>query len=84
LDTIDACTGEDYWWSEASAVYADCVDLSTAIGSVSFKHCPREANKVAHEIAKSCFSSGISCNWDDEPPSFLLNFLIDDVSFVGD
>jgi hypothetical protein len=49
LDTIDACTGEDYWWSEASAVYANCVDISIAIGSVSFKHCPREVNKVARD-----------------------------------
>jgi hypothetical protein len=26
--------------SEASAIFADCVDLSTSIGNVFFKHCP--------------------------------------------
>jgi hypothetical protein len=45
LETVDACTGGDYWWSEASACFADSVDIATEIESVSFKHCSREVNK---------------------------------------
>jgi hypothetical protein len=54
--------------------------LASLIDKVSFKHCPREANEVAHDIARFCFSSKASCNWVDEPPSFLLEKLINDVT----
>jgi ribonuclease HI len=77
---IDACKGEDRWWDENAAIYADCVDLVTSIGDVSFSHCPREANKVAHELAKFSFANDLSCNWVDEPPSFLIDKLISDVT----
>jgi ribonuclease HI len=80
LETIQACTSQETWWIEAAAIYlADIVDLGPLIGDVSFKHCPREANEVAHELARFCFSSRSSCNWLDEPPSFLLEKLINDV-----
>jgi hypothetical protein len=34
-DIIDACKGDERWWNEASAVFADCVDLATSIGDIS-------------------------------------------------
>jgi ribonuclease HI len=78
-ETVDACSGDEPWWGESSAIFADCVDLAALVGNVSFKHCPREANEAAHELARVCFSSISSCNWVDEPPSFLLEKLINDV-----
>jgi ribonuclease HI len=30
-EVIEACNGGDRWWSEESAVFADCVDLSSSI-----------------------------------------------------
>jgi hypothetical protein len=59
METVDALSGGDRWWSDESAVFAYCtVDLATTIGDVSFKHCRREANKVPHELARSCFDIG--------------------------
>jgi hypothetical protein len=81
-ETIEACTGETRWWNESSAIFADCVDMIPSIGTVSFKLCPREANQVAHEIARFCFSNNISCNWVDEPPSFLFDSLTNDVTVL--
>jgi ribonuclease HI len=43
LETIQACSGEQRWWNECSAIFADCVDKVVSIGEVSFKFCPREA-----------------------------------------
>jgi hypothetical protein len=57
LETIQACTGEERWWGESVATYTDCVDLSSLIANVQFKFCQREANGVAHELARFCFSS---------------------------
>jgi hypothetical protein len=47
---------------------------------VVFNQCPREANKVPHELAKECFQIQVYCNWVNEPPSFLVNQLINDVT----
>jgi hypothetical protein len=51
---------------------------------VCFKHCLREANKTAHELVSFCFLNKVSCNGDVEPPSFLLNNLVNDVTSVID
>jgi hypothetical protein len=59
---IDACKGDEMWWNEASTVFVDYVDLATAIDDISFSHCPREANRVAHELARFCFSNCSTCN----------------------
>jgi hypothetical protein len=83
LETVEARKGEEVWWAESSAIFADCVDLVSLIGTVIFKHCPREANQDAHELAKFSFSNKSFCNWLDEAPSFLLNKFIDDVILVG-
>jgi ribonuclease HI len=44
LETTQACLGEEHWWTDPAAIYADCIDLASSIGSVCFKHCLREAN----------------------------------------
>jgi hypothetical protein len=55
LETIEACVRSDRWWSESSAILADCVDLASSIGSVSYQFCPREAIQVADDIASFAF-----------------------------
>jgi ribonuclease HI len=80
--TVNACTGEEVWWGDSSAVFADCVDLYSMVDKVSFKQCSRSANEAAHEIARCCLSSVCSCNWVAEPPSFLLEKLINDVTVL--
>ena len=79
MEVIEACTGRERWWSEATAVFAECMNLQISIGVVEFNHCPREANEAAHEIARECFSTKNSCIWDDDPPRFLLRKILNDV-----
>jgi hypothetical protein len=38
------------------------MDSVATIGEVSFNFCPREANKVAHELARFGFDNSLSCN----------------------
>lgn len=80
LEVIQACTGEDAWWNMSAAIFADCVDLSMTIGKVIFKHCPREANEVAHELARFSLFNKSSCNWVSKAPSFLVPKLVNDVT----
>jgi hypothetical protein len=79
IETVEACSGDEAWWGENSAIYIDYADLVALVGNATFKYCPREANEAAHELARFC-SSSRSCNWVDEHPSFLLEKLINDVT----
>jgi hypothetical protein len=54
-------------WGELVVIFADCVDLVALLDQVFFKHCSREANEIAHEIANNSFSTRNSYNWVDEP-----------------
>jgi ribonuclease HI len=82
IDIVEACSGDMRWFDEAAAVFADCVDLCTLIGRVKFKHCFREANSVAHELARHGLSTRSTCTWVDEPPSFLLPSILNDVTIM--
>jgi ribonuclease HI len=82
LETVEACTGENTWWNTSSAIYADCDDYAINIGNVHYRFYHREANEVAHELARECFLNKVNCNWVDEPPSFILAKLIDDVTVI--
>jgi hypothetical protein len=64
----------------ATPIFYDCNLLASGFSKVNFEYFPREANIVAHELAKSSFQSSSSCTWDDDPPSFILPSLINDVS----
>jgi ribonuclease HI len=79
LEVIAAMNDSETWWCEAAAVFAECVDKVTTIGAVSFMHIGREANQVAHELARDSYSSKLSCTWVDEPPRFILEKLLNDV-----
>jgi ribonuclease HI len=82
VDVINACNGEEMWWSSAAAIYADCISSIATLGEVKFRHCPRESNEVAHNLARFCYDSKNSCNWVDEPPSCILSKLLDDVTIL--
>jgi hypothetical protein len=53
-----------------------------AIGRVEFNHYGRDLNKVAHSLARECFISKTTCNWVDEPPSFIPDRLVNDVMIL--
>jgi hypothetical protein len=47
---------------------------------VSFIHFHREANKVAHNLARLSYSSDSIFLWDGDPPPSVLSDVIDDVT----
>jgi ribonuclease HI len=81
-ETVDACNGTEAWWGESAAILADCVDLASLLNSVSFQHCPREANEVAHDLARDSFASKNSSSWVDKPPDFIICKLLNDVTVL--
>jgi ribonuclease HI len=81
-DVIEACSGEEAWWNDSAATYVNCLDMAITIGTITFTHCLREANKVAHSLARFSFSNKSDCIWVDEPPNGILDELLNDVTIL--
>jgi ribonuclease HI len=82
LEIVNAFNDNNELWSPYAAILADCLHQAQAITRVTVRHCSREANEVAHSLAKHCYSNNLCCNWDDDPPSFLLDRLSHDVRII--
>ena len=59
LELVQACNGETKILSPHSAILTDCFHLAHGVPEISFRHCPRAANKVAHILARRCYDSKI-------------------------
>jgi hypothetical protein len=51
---------------------------------ISFKHCFRDANQVAHQLARHAFVTKQFLVWDGGPPGFILPYVINDVTLFDD
>lgn len=79
LNVINFCDGQSIWWDAAAAIFAECLDVSTSIGKVVFKHCSCSLNKGAHVLANYSFCNRTSVSWTAEPPGCMVSTLVDDV-----
>lgn len=62
-------------------VFDDCFYLATDCVKISFVHCPREENTVAHELAQLAkFSPPLV--WLEHPPSSIVPLLLKDVTMI--
>ena len=61
---------------------AQCFVKASLINGFSFKHCPRDANRVAHNLAKKAYASKDSLTWDGDPLGFILADVISDVTVL--
>ena len=83
LELVEAFNGNSELWSPYTAVLMDCFVIASRIGHLKVQHCPSEANKVAHKIARKVFDSKVNVYWDDDPPRFILPDVMNDVSMFG-
>ena len=83
LELIQACKGELEIFSPYIAILADIFARARMVSEISFAHCPREANRVAHHLAKYAFDSNTDVFWDGDPPSFIMPFVIADVTLLA-
>ena len=60
---IEYCSGQTRWWDAAAAIFAECMDVSSLIGKVTFKHCGRSSNQAAHVLASHSFYNKINSSW---------------------
>jgi hypothetical protein len=50
------------------------------IWTQSIERCDQEANMAAHNLARVVLSFKESCIWVDEPPHFIIETLVNDVT----
>jgi ribonuclease HI len=82
LELIQACTDVNEVLSPATVILANCFQRATRLSTVSFQHCPRDANRAAHNLARHAYDSKVVVFWDGDPPSFLLPDIIFDVTVI--
>jgi ribonuclease HI len=83
LELIQACRSEIDIWCPYTAVLADIFMRARSFNSVLFQHCPREADMVAHLVAKFAYASNSVISWDDDPPEFISSSVLNDVTLFA-
>jgi ribonuclease HI len=58
---VDTLNDGGFSENDAAVVFFDCNILASWFSKVSYEYCPREANSVAHELAKFSFQTISSC-----------------------
>ena len=56
----------------AAAIYDECIVIWSGFQEISIEHCSRDANRVAHELARRAMQTKTGCIWDEEP---LVSFM---------
>lgn len=80
LKVLKDAKGENEIRAPYSAIIEDCFHIAHEIPLVSFQHCPREANNLAHQLARHGYDSQLFISWEDEPPDFLVPHVLKDVT----
>jgi ribonuclease HI len=84
VEVVNTMKDDGFSATSAAAINDDCVVIWKGFSDISIDHCNRDANKVAHELVFNSFSNKSSCIWADEPPSFILATLANDVIMFDD
>jgi ribonuclease HI len=82
LELIQACNGEIEAWSPYSLIMTECFTKVSILRGISFQHCPREANEVAHQLARNAYTSKQHLAWDGDSLGFIKPFVLNDVTIL--
>ena len=74
---------EGFTANTTAPIYDECYIIWSGFQEVSMEHLNREANQVAHELARRAMITKKNCIWDDDPPSFIIHTLANDVTIFN-
>jgi ribonuclease HI len=80
VEVIEALK-DGYSSSVASAIFDDCFFMSLDFNHVTYEHCVRECNQVAHELARIAKFSPPDL-WMDSAPGAIIQMLVNDASIL--
>jgi len=82
LEVVDTMRQGGFTATISGPIYEQCELMWLDFVSISLEHYNREANGVAHELARIALQEKLTCNWVHEPPRFLLGALVNDVTVL--
>jgi ribonuclease HI len=82
MEAIQALTDPLHNRIVGSAFLDECRMILAGFSSTRIAHCPRDANKAAHMVARSTQVLD-SFVWLDDPPEFLIPQLVEDVTLFS-
>lgn len=82
IELINILNGDIELWSPYSAIASDCFYLANQIEGIKFQHCPREANLVVHNLARSSLQLSSYFIWDGDPPNSVVIDALNDVTLL--
>ena len=80
MEVVDTMKQQGMSATASAPIYEECVQVWQDFASISIDRVHREANTVAHDIAREAMVSKSSCSWVDEPSSIILEALVNDVT----
>ena len=83
-EVIDIIKDGGFTASASAPILEVCYDLWRDLPLAIIKHCDREANQVAHELARQALEEKFSCIWVDSQPTFITALLANDVTILSD
>ena len=72
MKVVEIISNGGFTANSAAAIYDECNIIWSGFEEISFEHLSREANQVAHELARHAMFRKENCMWDDDPPSLLF------------
>ena len=82
LEVIETMQDGGQSTGAAAAIFDDCYHYACDFIMTKFEHCNREANKVAHELARLARFFSTS-DWFEEPISEIVTLLTNDVLVIA-
>jgi len=82
MEVVEVMKNGGFTASSAAAIYDECITVWGGFQEISIEHLNREANQVAHELARQALITKMSCIWDNDPPTFIVPILSNDVTIL--
>ena len=83
MEVVEIMGNGGFMANSPAAIYDECNIAWSGFEEISIEHLSREANQVAHELARQAMLTKENCIWDDDPPSFIVDFLANDVTILN-
>lgn len=80
MEVVEIMENEGFTANSAAAIYDECNIVWSGFQETSIEHLSREANQVAHELARQAMITKENCILDDNTPSFIVQLLSNDVT----
>jgi hypothetical protein len=82
MEIVQAVLNPSEYRATGAVVIDDCRKKISDFGKATIVHCNRQAFVCAHELARFSFRERSEGFWMDEPPHFLVPFIVKDLIVI--